>query len=48
MTVSLLIDYAQADFGAEIEERPVLRPCVAATWGPRIFRIVLAATRPVR
>ena len=24
------------------------RPCLAATWGPRIFRIVLAATRPVR
>jgi hypothetical protein len=38
--------YPQADFDADIEERPVDDPRQAATWGPRIFRVVLAAKRP--
>ena len=32
----------------DIEERPVDDPRLAATWGPQIFRIVLAAKHPAR
>jgi hypothetical protein len=39
----LVIDYPQADFDADIEERPIDDPRLAATWGPWVFRIVLAA-----
>ena len=42
----LVIDYPLEDFDADIEERPIDDPRPAATWGPRIFRIVLAATHP--
>jgi hypothetical protein len=44
----LAIDYPQADFDAGLEERPVDDPRLAATWGPRVYRITLAARRPGR
>jgi hypothetical protein len=44
----LLIDYPQANFDVGIEERPVDDPRLAATWGSRIFLIVLAVERPAR
>jgi hypothetical protein len=45
---SLVIDYPQADFDADIEERLIEDSRLAATWSPRIFRIVLAARHPAR
>ena len=42
---SLIIAYPHADFDAGLEERPLDDPRLAATWGPRIFRIVLAASK---
>jgi hypothetical protein len=45
---SLIIAYPHADFDAGLEERPLDDPRLAATWGPRIFRIVLAAKHPAR
>jgi hypothetical protein len=43
---NLAIDYPQADFDAGIEERPVDDPRLAATWGPDVYRITLAARHP--
>jgi hypothetical protein len=43
---NLAIDYPQADFDAGIEERPVDDPRLAATWGPDVHRITLAARHP--
>jgi hypothetical protein len=45
---SLIIAYPHADFDAGLEKRPLDDPRLAATWGPRIFRIVLAAKHPAR
>jgi hypothetical protein len=42
----LAIDYPHADFAAGIEERPVDDPRLAATWGPDVYRITLAARHP--
>ena len=44
----LAIDYPQADFDAGIEKRPVDDPRLAATWGPSVYRITLAARHPGR
>jgi hypothetical protein len=43
---NLAIDYPHADFDAGIEERPVDDPRLAATWGPNVYRITLAARHP--
>jgi hypothetical protein len=45
---NLAIGYPQADFDAGIEERPVDDPRLAATWGPRVYRITLTARQPGR
>jgi hypothetical protein len=45
---NLAIDYPEADFDAGIEERPVDDPRLAATWGPTVYRITLAARHPGR
>ena len=45
---NLAIDYPEAGFDAGLEERPVDDPRLAATWGPRVYRIALAARQPGR
>jgi hypothetical protein len=45
---NLAIDYPHADFDAGIEERPVDDPRLAATWGPNVYRITIAARHPGR
>jgi len=42
----LAIEYPWADFRADIEEKSVDDPRLAATWGPRVYRITLAVRRP--
>jgi hypothetical protein len=44
--VGLAIDYPKADFDVHIKERPVDDPQFAATWGPNVYRISFAVTRP--
>jgi len=44
----LAIGYPDAAFGVTTEERPVADRQLAATWGPTVYRITLAARRPAR
>jgi Heparinase II/III-like protein len=44
----LVLGFARADFDAEIEERPVGDPRLAAVWGASVYRIALVARCPGR
>jgi hypothetical protein len=43
----LAVDYAQADFEARIEQRPVDDSRLASIWGPTVYRITLESRHPV-
>jgi hypothetical protein len=45
---ALTISYPAVGFDAQIEERAVDDPRLSATWGPAVYRIILAARRPAR
>jgi hypothetical protein len=44
----LVLGFARADFDAEIEERPVGDPRLAAVWRTSVYRIALVARCPGR